>query len=306
MRFFCHNTHMMNFSQTRQIRLLATVVVLLLTPRVFAWGPDGHRVVGALALDLLSEPVKQTLVKLLGTGDQEELVEWCNWPDVYRATDEGAWSAPKHYINMVPGASMYVMDRDCPDGMCVTESVGEYAAKLADAELDIESRRQAFGWVCHLVGDLHQPLHAGFGHDRGGNEVDIVFNGESINLHSFWDEALIADRVASWNDLYAGLNQQKKSATSHDWQSGDVISWSNESHAFAESLSYPDEPVITDRFADQSWELLRNQMVKGSNRLANVLDTVLADEEQNPCTSLSLAERLQTRHLPLSQIPGDP
>jgi hypothetical protein len=31
-------------------------------------------------------------------------------------------------------------------------------------------------FVVHLIGDIHQPLHAGFAEDRGGNSVDLRFN----------------------------------------------------------------------------------------------------------------------------------
>ena len=38
---------------------------------------------------------------------------------------------------------------------------------------------------------MHQPLHAGFAEDRGGNSVDVRFNGRKENLHSSWDTALV-------------------------------------------------------------------------------------------------------------------
>jgi hypothetical protein len=52
-------------------------------------------------------------------------------------------------------------------------------------------------WVLHLVGDLHQPLHAvgrytaeisGPGGDRGGNlEMVTPATGETLPLHFYWD-----------------------------------------------------------------------------------------------------------------------
>jgi hypothetical protein len=36
-----------------------------------------------------------------------------------------------------------------------------------------------------------KPLHAGFVEDRGGNSVDVQFNGRKENLHSLWDTALL-------------------------------------------------------------------------------------------------------------------
>jgi hypothetical protein len=46
-------------------------------------------------------------------------------------------------------------------------------------------------FIAHLIGDIHQPLHAGFAEDRGGNSVEVRFNGRKENLHSLWDRALV-------------------------------------------------------------------------------------------------------------------
>ncbi|MFT5139732.1 MAG: hypothetical protein ACI9H8_001855 [Lysobacterales bacterium] len=247
-----------------------------------AWGAEGHRIVGAIGLDYLDKGALNELHKIMGSNDTDTLVEWCNWPDEYRATEEGSWSEPKHYINMVPGESLYVMERDCPTGMCVTEAIGEYAKELGNADISLEKRQQAFGWVCHLVGDLHQPLHAGFGKDRGGNDVNVVFNEEEINLHSFWDSRLIRDRSDSWMSLYDQLSERSGANPSANWQASEVVSWTNESHAFAETRSYPGTLEISDEFADNSWISVQDQLKKGGFRLAWVINTVLAGNASQP------------------------
>jgi hypothetical protein len=53
----------------------------------------------------------------------------------------------------------------------------------------------ALCWILHLTGDLHQPLHnvALFSKpyfptgDRGGNSVEVVWEGGTRNLHAVWD-----------------------------------------------------------------------------------------------------------------------
>ena len=52
-------------------------------------------------------------------------------------------------------------------------------------------------WLCHLVGDIHQPLHcvALFSTkypdgDRGGNSIRIRISSSPTNLHSLWDGLL--------------------------------------------------------------------------------------------------------------------
>jgi hypothetical protein len=262
--------------RNRFTSIVALLSCLILPTQIFAWGADGHRVVGAISLDHLEKGALQTLHEIMGTDSSEALVQWCNWPDAYRATEEGRWSEPKHYINMVPGESLYVGERDCPTGMCVTEAIGEYAAELQKPDLDIKSRRQAFGWVCHLVGDLHQPLHAGFGHDRGGNDFPVHYKDEDTNIHSFWDSRLILDRSDSWQSLYDLLSDRSGANPGTEWKAAEAVSWTNESHAFAETWSYPENPKITPEFADQSWELAQKQLKKGGYRLAWILNTVLA------------------------------
>jgi hypothetical protein len=69
--------------------------------------------------------------------------------------------------------------------------------QLKSNEADKE-KAYDLGWLLHLVGDLHQPMHAVNGisetlpeGDRGGNLVEIkgATDGAS-ELHAFWDEVL--------------------------------------------------------------------------------------------------------------------
>ena len=40
--------------------------------------------------------------------------------------------------------------------------------------------------MLHFIGDIHQPLHTE-NMDRGGNEIEVLFDGKKTNLHSVWD-----------------------------------------------------------------------------------------------------------------------
>jgi hypothetical protein len=55
-------------------------------------------------------------------------------------------------------------------------------------------RGDALRWLVHLVADLHQPLHAGDGRDRGGNELRVRVAGrpQTSNLHQVWDVDVVA------------------------------------------------------------------------------------------------------------------
>jgi S1/P1 Nuclease len=50
---------------------------------------------------------------------------------------------------------------------------------LKSADAPRNEKRAALRFIAHLVGDIHQPLHAGFAEHRGGNSVDVTFNAGS-------------------------------------------------------------------------------------------------------------------------------
>ena len=60
------------------------------------------------------------------------------------------------------------MTRTSPDGNCVVEAINRQVDILASKASD-EKRLTALKFVVQLVADVHQPLHAGYAEDRGGN-----------------------------------------------------------------------------------------------------------------------------------------
>ena len=54
-----------------------------------------------------------------------------------------------------------------------------------------DKRLNALKYVVHLVADVHQPLHAGYADDRGGNRHQLQAFGRGTNVHALWDSGLI-------------------------------------------------------------------------------------------------------------------
>jgi hypothetical protein len=65
-------------------------------------------------------------------------------------------------------------------------------------------------YLFHLIGDLHQPLQLGYGHDKGGNTVQLNYKDKGTNLHSFWDSGIIYYKRITLSDC---LQAQTYSAT---------------------------------------------------------------------------------------------
>jgi hypothetical protein len=197
--------------------LLATSALLPGAAR--AWGPVGHRAVGAVADSLLT-PTAQAAVEDLLADDRDRdgrfsgrhgLAEVADWADEIRGgpADRPHW----HYDNRPVCDGPAATGAWCPQGDCASGQLPALLAVLADDGRTRAERNVALKWVVHLVGDLHQPLHAA-DLAEGGNRVRIAPYGKSAtkhmrgekytwdrndgprrnaseSLHAFWDSHLV-------------------------------------------------------------------------------------------------------------------
>ncbi|KAF6757775.1 phospholipase C/P1 nuclease domain-containing protein, partial [Ephemerocybe angulata] len=61
---------------------------------------------------------------------------------------------------------------------------------------------EAFKFLVHFLGDMHQPLHL-TGRDRGGNNQKVVFENRQTNLHSAWDGAILTRLIRTVDRKYS-------------------------------------------------------------------------------------------------------
>ena len=140
-----------------------------------------------------------------------------------------------------------------------------------------EERLDALRFLIHFMADLHQPLHAGYGRDRGGNDITIGVRGEEMNLHRYWDSALLADRIDDEDAFVAQVLAELSSADEKEWSRGHLREWTWESHELAAKAAYGALPegaqrTIDDEYAGQAWQVAREQLTKGGLRLAIMMN----------------------------------
>ncbi|MGI9625877.1 MAG: S1/P1 nuclease, partial [Longimicrobiales bacterium] len=147
------------------------------------WSGDGHRIVCQLAWNRLTPDAKSGVQRLLGSDlTGLDFAGECVWADEIRAQlsagPEGLERfrpfTTAHYVNFEPEA-----DRLSPEGCsstagpraryCALNGITHLVDVLGGASSAL-SRAEALRFLIHFVGDIHQPLHAGYGHDRGGND----------------------------------------------------------------------------------------------------------------------------------------
>lgn len=169
---------------------------LVASTNALAWGPRGHSLVASLASDALTPAARSEVERLLAADPGQDLAGAASWADELREHDPtlGKRSGRWHYVNLAENDCHYDSTRDCLDGNCVVEAIRDQTVILADHQKPLEARRQALKFVVHFIGDVHQPAHAGYAHDRGGNKFQVNLYGKGSNLHRLWDSGLFSTR----------------------------------------------------------------------------------------------------------------
>ncbi len=209
------------------------VVLALISFEAMAWGPTGHRVVGAVADRFLEPAVALKVYKILGGQNMARVSNWSDEiksePQTYSHTYN--W----HYTDWKDGDHDH--DETNSSGKLLT-AINEQMAVLKDPNAAMEKKNFALKFVVHLVGDLHQPLHVGNGLDRGGNSCKVNFQKRDMNLHQLWDEAMIDFTNLSYTELATFIMQGRTREEIAAWKQGTVLDWARESKELRGEL-YP-------------------------------------------------------------------
>lgn len=189
--------------------LFLTLALSWLSPVANAFGSAGHQVVAKLAEAQLTAKARTEVTRLLAIEPGSTLASISTWADEHRNPTTAAW----HYVNLPRDSCTYVAERDCPGGQCVVAAIERQSAILASNVPD-EKRLTALKYLVHLVGDIYQPLHAGYAEDRGGNKYQLQAFGRGSNLHALWDSGLIDQLGMRPEELTKGLLSRSRQPAS--------------------------------------------------------------------------------------------
>jgi hypothetical protein len=246
--------------------------LLTLTP-AFSWFDKGHRIVGLIAQANLTAEARKEIEKIL--PGSMTLAEAAIWPD-----HEGRSIRdfdPLHYVNIPENASGYDQGRDCPERNCMVEALKWFSTVIADKNAPIMARRLALHYVAHLVGDMHQPLHAARAGDRGGVDISVSYRGETTNLHFFWDTNLVELETGTEEEIAKRLVANLTEEERLKWQAGDLIQWTNESLMLVRSHAYNTGPSgeLSDDYVEKARPIVRSRLAHAGLRLAWLLNSAL-------------------------------
>lgn len=265
---------------------------------VLAWGAKGHRAIGAVAEERLTEAARAAVSELL---EGEDLAEAATWADTMRGSRDNPafWSdyaANWHFVNIAPGEDYassaqnprgdayaalqtfvaILLDQPVPAGP-VREGLEVYFGDLTARRTEL--RRFALRFLVHIVGDLQQPLHSGYASDRGGNEVELSWFGEKTNLHSVWDTRLVDYPDRSYQQLarrFSSRIGRTPASDVHYMESAAPLAWIEESHSLLERIyaQHATNSELGTRYTAQFVPTVETQLVKGGLRTAYVLNSI--------------------------------
>jgi hypothetical protein len=205
---------------------------LLSTSGVWAWDSDGHMQVAEIAWTHLTTASRARVSKLLmlnpnyhnwianvpaAKRKQVAFVMAATWPDFIKTatgySNDTDTPPPGPTSSQNIGYADHLQHRywhfiDTPfstDGTALIQPVAPnaktqielFTAAIASTNASDDIKSYDLVWLEHLVGDVHQPLHATSRFsvdlttgDRGGNSVALCVSPCKNELHAFWDNVL--------------------------------------------------------------------------------------------------------------------
>ncbi|STX29147.1 3'-nucleotidase/nuclease [Legionella beliardensis] len=215
-----------------------------------AWNSLGHRIVAQIAYDQLTPEAKQIYNRynhaLDGVYSAKSLVSAAPWLDRLRYRNE-LWLQAMHYID-IP----YVIDKTPPinpDKINAVYAINEAVSILKSETASSYDKGFSLRVLLHVVGDIHQPMHAvnlfsvnypkG---DQGGNQVVLGANSVATNLHAYWDNGggfLKPKQGYSYKYVVKQAHLLEKRWPCHvNRDEPSAKQWADESHQLAIKVAY--------------------------------------------------------------------
>ncbi|TMP42558.1 S1/P1 Nuclease [Pseudoalteromonas citrea] len=278
----------------KKLSVIALVGALFSSFNAVAWGQNGHRIIGKVAEEHLTTATVQALTPLL---EESSLAQVSTWADEMRSNDSEFWrkkSTKWHYINVKDATKMHShIDHSINSKEQVKNILDGIYYSINTLQSDatsIDEKRFALRFLVHLVGDSHQPFHAGRGEDHGGNLIKVTFFGDKTNLHSTWDTRLIENERLSYSEFAEFIKTSNKTIIS-DYLNSEPADWLLESHHISDKVYNLNETEISYGYIYKYMPTVRIRLQQGGIRLAGLLNQIF-DKNAAP-----LKEALKTSNV---------
>ncbi len=249
--------------------LLSFVMAFCALPHIsFGWGHKGHQLVAEVAWEMLNEKAKANLKQHL---DGFTIESAATWMDDIKSNRSYSYMNKWHYVNVPKGGSY----TENGEENVISELEKTISALRKNEHLSADDYAKELRILFHLVGDLHQPLHCGYGDDKGGNDIQVNYNKHNSNLHRVWDTDIIESEHISLADCLA----MKKTFTEGDLAhltKIDVKMWMRQPRSQLKQVyDFPEDGTIDMGYISKNKDLVKEDIFIAGARLAAVINDIL-------------------------------
>jgi hypothetical protein len=153
------------------VAALFSLLILGSVTDAMAWGSKGHRIIGLIARELLLPETSAEIETIMGSADIATFGLYLD-DNKDRLEQQIPGSRAWHYDN-IPICGRKPHSEYCPNGSCASTQITRHQNILADVHESKANKQLAIWVLTHLIGDIHQPLHAADHDDRGGNMIQV-------------------------------------------------------------------------------------------------------------------------------------
>ncbi len=262
-----------NFAPTMFKKLFLKILplgctLLLLFPykKTIAWGPEGHAIVGRLAMQFVTDDVRKNVLAVLGNTSIDTAA---NWMDIMKSNSDYDFMKSWHYLDF---AKDKIYEPNNNDNI-VNRLIFTYNELNHKNTLCSDQIQKDLFILLHLMGDLHMPLHAAYDDDNGGNKVMVQYDIiKTHNLHRFWDEDIIAFAKITDKDC---LDLYKSGSIIYKKEI-DFLQWMKESRSLLDGVyDYPGF-MLSQAYLNKNKIVVQKQLLLAGLRLADLLNKLFA------------------------------
>lgn len=259
------------------IKLFLITPIIVGAEATMAWGSTGHRTIAYIAQDMLSAQAKKQVNELLVLEGAESLADISVWADKIRKERR---DLPSHTVQIPLNEKDYDSQRDCEKRKktCVVKGIEEQIDLLSERELAPEKRLEALKLVVHLIGDIHQPLHA-----SSQTMIPAIYKGKPYKIHGMhgiWDTESVMQFNMKPRQLATALEKEIP-----EIEQGTPEQWANESHALAIQYYKPlvdkntrGQPiVVSDEYLRSIGPVVRLRLQQSGVRLGRLLNSIFSN-----------------------------
>ena len=294
----------------------------------FGWDETGHKITAYIAWQRMTPEVREKVVKILLSAPEDSDIStfylpygsrseesrkreyfmlMATWADIIRDKafpvraknyDRGDWHYNNTFWKFENGG--VVMIDNMPKTGLAMDKIAEFSALIRGSAPDAE-KAVAIAWLEHLIGDMHQPLHASGkvapstpDGDRGGNSFLLTPKGtprdKQENLHWFWDsiigrnipnndkcDADYIDPIAQ--DIMRLFPAEK---FKDRMLPGDFEAWKKESVKFATSDVYRGVEFFnspSDKYKKKALEIAQERLALAGYRIGDLFNEVFGSKK---------------------------